>query len=74
MSNFIQYANGVINLDQVTRIDVDGSGGYTAYTADGETIVFGTTASDKPSGLLAVVRMTRAIDTEVYDTRNYEEE
>ena len=71
MSTFIKYENGVVNLDQVTDVVVDSSGQFTFNLTNGEAVVFGTTADTKASGLLALVRMTRAVDTEVYDTRNY---
>lgn len=73
---FLRYEDGMINLDQVedVTVDTDANGGaVTFHLVSGRTVGVGTFAGTKADALLALTRITRAVDSEVYDTRNYEE-
>jgi hypothetical protein len=72
--HFIAWDQGLINLEQVTSIDVgdDMSGGQvTFHLTDGNDVVLGTFAGTKADAFLALDRMLGAVDSEIYDTRNY---
>jgi hypothetical protein len=66
--NFLTYPDGVINLDQVTRVIVDSGGAFTFYLTDGGTVNYGLSPSGtKVDGLKAIQQITGASDIQVYD-------